>query len=293
MEQEFRENKKQEVRNKKPEKSCLLLLITSCLLLLVSCFFLVDSVNAKECAIMEPDVLKKYINNGTIYKMFVFDIRPQFDMKMKRIARAIPASLEDIKNELVDKVDELIGKDIVLVGEDTESAKNVCKYMITKDYGIRNIYVLKGGMEKWDGPIAEDFSKVECKLITSGELINIIKANRKIEIIDKRPAEEYHEGHIPEARLGRMGGSGNKEQFSIKKNLRELDKRKKWEQENVTVIYVYPNEFQAMRDCRYERYWTWGYKNIYVLRGGMKTWEGEVEKDYLEILKKKVKERLK
>jgi len=240
---------------------------------------------------MEPEVLKRYIKNGTIYNMVILDIRPQFDQKMRRITRAIPASFDNIKKELVGKVGELIGKDVILIGEDTKSEESVCRYMMTKDFGIRNIYVLKGGMEKWDGPIAEDISEVECELITSRELINIMKSNRKFEIIDKRPADEYYEGHVPEAKLESGGGRG---QFStIEKYLRELERRKKWEQESVTIVYVHDNEWHAMRSCRYEKYWSWGYKNIYVLRGGMKVWEGEVKKDYLEILKKKVKEKLK
>lgn len=264
---------------------------------LISLIFLIaDSVNAKECTIMEPEVLKRYIENKS-YNMVMFDVRQQFnlnmmrkfDTNMKRIMMAIPASLKDIEKELVGKVEELIGKDVILIGEDTESAISVCRYMMKKDYGIRNIYVLKGGMEKWDGPVREDFLKVECELITSRELMNIMKSNRKVEIIDNRPAEEYYDGHIPGARWEGRG----REQLSIKKYLQELERRKKWEQENVTVVYVYDNEWHAMRECRFEKYWSWGYKNIYVLRGGMKVWEGEIKKDYLEILKKKVKERLK
>ncbi|MEK7846682.1 MAG: rhodanese-like domain-containing protein [Nitrospinota bacterium] len=294
-------NYEEETRSKKQEArknlaSCLLLLaylflpLASCLLLLV------NSVSAKECTIMEPEVLKRYIENKS-YNMVMFDVRQQFnlnmmrkfDTNMKRIMMAIPASLKDIEKELVGKVEELIGKDVILIGEDTESAISVCRYMMKKDYGIRNIYVLKGGMEKWDGPVREDFLKVECELITSRELMNIMKSNRKVEIIDNRPAEEYYDGHIPGARWEGRG----REQLSIKKYLQELERRKKWEQENVTVVYVYDNEWHAMRECRFEKYWSWGYKNIYVLRGGIKTWEGEIKKDYLEILKRKVKERLK
>ena len=248
-------------------------------------FFIVASVNAKECTIMEPEVLKRYIENKTIFNMVMFDVRPQFDQKMRRITRTIPASFDNIKKELVGKVNELVNKDVILIGEDTESAESVCRYMMKKDYGIRNIYVLKGGMEKWDGPVAVDISEVECELITSRELINIMKSNRKFEIIDKRPADEYYEGHIPGARLG---GSSGKGQFStIEKYLRGLEK------ENVRVVYVYDNEWHTIRSCKYLKYWSWGYKNIYFLRGGMKVWEGEIEKDYLEILKKKVKEKLK
>ena len=263
---------------------------------------LADNVNAAGCTLLEPAVLKRYIGNKSIRNMLIFDVTPRYDIDGKRKfdlstdRRRIPwtiwASVEDIEKELVDKVEELIDKDVILVGEDTESAVRVCKYLMLKDYGIRNIYILKGGMEKWDGPVLDDFTKSECRIITSRELINIMKANKNVEIIDQRQADEYHEGHIPGARFeDRRGGSMMRP--SIKSRLQKQERSKKWEQENTTVVYVYPNEFQAMRDCRYVKYFSWGYKDIYVLRGGMKTWEGEVKKDYLEILKKKVKERLK
>lgn len=296
-----------EVRSQKLEarsqkKSCLLPLITSCFLLLTSCFLFVESVNAKECKIIEPEVLKRSIENKT-YNTVIFDVSPRFDninMKRKfdlstnrnRIPRTIWTSIKDIEKELVGRVDELIGKDVFFVGEDTASAESACRYMMKKDYGIRNFYVLKGGLEKWDGPLAGDILKVECKMINSPELINIIKSNKEVKIIDQRSADEYHEGHIPGARLEGREGS-NKMRPSLKSRLQKAERFKKWEQENTTVVYVYQNEFQALRDCRYVKYFSWGYENIYVLRGGMKVWEGEIEKDYLEILKKKVKERLK
>ncbi|HAP66727.1 MAG TPA: hypothetical protein DCQ99_02700 [Nitrospinae bacterium] len=263
---------------------------------------LADNVNAAGCTLLEPAVLKRYIGNKSIRNMLIFDVTPRYDIDGKRKfdlstdRRRIPwtiwASVEDIEKELVGKGGEFIGKDIILIGENTESAESVCRDMMKKDYGIRNIYILKGGMEKWDGPVLDDFTKSECRIITSRELINIMKANKNVEIIDQRQADEYHEGHIPGARFeDRRGGSMMRP--SIKSRLQKQERSKKWEQENTTVVYVYPNEFQAMRDCRYVKYFSWGYKDIYVLRGGMKTWEGEVKKDYLEILKKKVKERLK
>lgn len=291
------------LRNKqiKPFKSFLKSLCLSASVAFSMLLLLADSVNAKECILMEPEVLKRYIEKKS-YDMFMFDVRPRFDdinMKrkfdlstnMKRIPRTMWLSLEDIEKEFGGKVEELIGKDVILIGEDTESAKSVCRDMIKKDYGIRNIYVLKGGIEKWDGPVAEDITTVKCKMITSRELMDIMKSDKKVEIIDQRQAEEYHEGHIPEARL--EGREVSDMRPSIKFRLQKMKRHKKWGQENPTVVYVYPNEFQAMRDCRYVKYFSWGYKDIYVLRGGMKAWEGEVEKDYLEILKKKVKEKLK
>jgi len=262
-------------------------------------FFIVASVNAKECTIMEPEVLKRYIENKTIFNMVMFDVRPQFDQKMRRITRTIPASFDNIKKELVGKVNELVNKDVILIGEDTESAESVCRYMMKKDYGIRNIYVLKGGMEKWDGPVKEDITKVECEMITSRELMNMMKSGKNVEIIDKRSDDEYHEGHIPSAVLQ----PGEIRQPSLKYLIRKREWRIKRARENATIVYVYENEVQAMLDCKYEKYFThpaWyphgeeiAKKNIYVLRGGMKVWEGEVKRDYLEILKKKVTEKLK
>ena len=303
-------SRKQKARSKK--KSYILLLITSCILLLTSCFLFVENVNAKECSLIEPEVLKKAIKNKSIYDMVILDVAPKYDIdgrrkfdlrtNRRRIPSSIWAPLEDIKREFTGKVDELIDKYVILVGEDTESAENVCKYMMKKDYGARNIYVLKGGMEKWDGPVKEDFTKVECKMITSRELINMIKSDRKIEIIDKRPENEYHEAHIPGA------GSERDATAMDRPLIRFLLKKREWRirraRENITLIYVYDNEFHAMRDCRYEKYFghpgwhpeateTSTKENIYVLRGGMKAWEGDVERDYLEILKKKVKEKLK
>lgn len=274
----------------KPIKPLLKSLCLSASVAFSMLLLLADTVNAKECILMEPEVLKKFIANRMIYNFVIFDVRPQFDVKMKYIEGATPAPLVDIEKEFVGKVDELIGKDVIIVGANTESAESVCRYMMKKDYGIRNIYVLKGGMEKWDGPVREDFSNIECDMITSRELINRIKSNKKVEIIDKRTADEYHQGHIPTAILK----DSKDRNPSLKSRLQKREMRIKREQENITVVYVYPNEFQAIRDCRYEKYFSYGdKKNIYVLRGGMKVWEGEVEKDYLEILKGKVKERLK
>lgn len=285
MEQElYKRSKRQEAR--KDIISCLLpLALASCLLFLIA-----DTVNAKECSLMGPEVLKKYIRNGTInnMNMLMFDIRPrsrQGNPDWKYIARTIPAPLSIIKRELVGKVKELIGKDVILVGENTKSAESVCGYMIKKDYGIRNIYVLKGGVEKWNGPVMdyESASKVECKSITPWRLMDMMKSNRKVkvEIIDKRPSEKYYEGHIPGARLEKTGREQEKIiQDSIKRSLQELEMSIKWEQENVTVVYVYDDEWRGRWDCRYRKYWAWwGYENIYMLRGGMKDWEGEVEKD--------------
>jgi 3-mercaptopyruvate sulfurtransferase SseA len=267
-----------------------------------SMLLLAGRANAIECKIMEPEALKKAIKNKSAYNMVMIDVatrfdsagRRKFDLRTdrRRIPWTIWASVEEIEKELVGRVEELVDKDVVLVGDNTESAKNACNYMIKKDYGIRNIYILKGGMEKWDGPVLEDFTKIECKMIISRDLINIIKSDRKVEIIDQRQAEEYHEGHIPGARFeDRRGGSMMRP--SMRFRLQKQERRKKWEQENTTVVYVYPNEFQALRDCRYTKYFSWGYKDIYVLRGGMKAWEGEIERDYLEILKNKAKKYIK
>lgn len=284
-------------------------LISAFICVLIYFFIFADRVNAKECSLIEPEALKRAIENKSIYNMIIFDVRPRytpdskrrFDLEtnVKRIPSSLWAPLEKIELDLVGKVEELSDKNVVLVGEDTESAESVCRFMMKKDYGIRNIYVLKGGMEKWDGPVKEDITKVKCEMITSRELINMIKSNKKVEIVDKRSADEYHEGHIPGAGLQ----SGEMRQPSLKYLIQKRERRIKRARENTTLVYVYENEVQAMLDCKYEKYFThpaWypdgnkeHKKNIYVLRGGMKVWEGEVEKDYLEILKGKVKERLK
>lgn len=276
---------------------------------LIYFFVFADRVNAKECNLIEPEALKRAIDNRSIYNMIIFDVRPRYTPDSKRRfdlqtnAKRIPSSLwappEKIELDLVGKVEELIDKNVILVGEDTESAERVCRFMMKKDYGIRNIYVLKGGMEKWDGPVKEDITKVKCETITSRELMNMIKSNKKVEIIDKRSADEYHEGHIPGSELR----TGEMRQPTLKYLIQKRERRIKRARENTTLVYVYENEVQAMLDCKYEKYFThpaWYpdgnkeyKKNIYVLRGGMKAWEGEVEKDYLEILKKKVKEQLK
>lgn len=283
--------------------------LTGLICVLISFFVLADSVNAKECSLIEPEVLKKAILNKSIYDMLIFDVRPRytpdskrrFDLEtnMKRIPSSILAPLEKIELDLVGKVEEFSDKNLILVGEDTESAESVCRFMIKKDYGIRNIYVLKGGMEKWDGPVKEDITKVECDVITSRGLMNMMKSGRKVEIIDKRSADEYHEGHIHGSELR----TGEMREPTLKYLIQKRERRIKRARENATLVYVYDNEVQAMIDCRYEKYFAHpGWypdgdkefkKNTYVLRGGIKTWEGELEKDYLEILKKRVKEQLK
>src|SRR3989338_3371293 len=222
-------------KNKFKKTLCLSASVAFYMLLLLA-----DSANANECKLMEPDVLKRYIENKSD-NMFLFDVRPRFDsdMKrkfdlstnMKRIPRTMWLSINDIEKELVGKGGEFIGKDIILIVENTESAESVCRDMLKKGYGIRNIYVLKGGIEKWDGPVAEDITTVKCKIITSRELINIIKSNREVEIIDQRQEEEYHDGHIPGARFEDRRG-GNVMRPSIKLRLQLMERIKKWEKEN-------------------------------------------------------------
>ena len=293
------------LRSLKPTATHYSLLIAHCFMFLL----LADNVNAAGCTLLEPEALKKAIENKSIYEMIIFDVRPRYtpdskrrfdiETNMKRIPSSLWAPREKIELDLVGKVEELIDKNVILVGENTESAESVCRFMMKKDYGIRNIYVLKGGMEKWDGPVKEDITKVECEMITSRELMNMMKSGKNVEIIDKRSDDEYHEGHIPSAVLQ----PGEIRQPSLKYLIRKREWRIKRARENATIVYVYENEVQAMLDCKYEKYFThpaWyphgeeiAKKNIYVLRGGMRVWEGEVKRDYLEILKKKVKEKLK
>src|SRR3990167_6396372 len=182
-------------------------LIFSCILLLASCIlllvFFASSSEASECILIEPEDMKMRYEDRAILlnDMFIFDTRPyMIANKGKRIPMSMAITYESLENELTYEIEVWKGKDLYLVGEDTESTENFCKAMLKKNYPIDDIYVLKGGMKAWNGPIITgNFEDVKCEEIDLLEISGLNNSNRKIEYVDMRSLQDYEKGHIPSA----------------------------------------------------------------------------------------------
>jgi rhodanese-related sulfurtransferase len=85
--------------------------------------------------------------------------------------------------------------------------------------------------------------------------------NHKLEIIDVRTAEEFAEGHIPNATLIPLD--------ELEQNESKLDKNKTY-----LMVCRSGNRSGQASDILVKK----GYKNIYNLSGGMNEWTGEVTK---------------
>ena len=238
--------------------------------------FVYSSSEASECIIIEPEEMKRRYEDRAILlnDMFIFDIRPyKIANKGKRIPMSMGITYESIENELVYDIEVWKGKDVYLVGEDTESTENFCKAMIKKNYPIDDIYVLKGGMNKWDGSvIAGKFEDVNCEEIDLEEVSGVKNSERKVEFVDIRSLIDYEKGHIP----GAVGeGAFNRENLCLTGVFSRAVK------EDGAVVFVGYTEAETVHRCRALK-WAVGYNNMYVLKGNMKVWKGKIEKGRFE-----------
>lgn len=247
----------------------------SCIILLVFILFtpfLISSLEASECILIEPEDMRMRYEDKSILlnDMFIFDIRPyMIANKGKRIPMSMAITYESMENEHAYEIDVWKGKDIYLVGEDTESTETFCKVMLKKKYPIDDIYVLKGGMDAWNGPvITSKFEDMKCEEIDLQEVSGLKNSDKKIEFVDMRSLQDYEKGHIP--------GAVGEEAFS-RENLCLTGVFSRALQEDGIVIFVGYTEPETMHRCRVLK-WAVGYNSMYALKGNMKAWKGALEK---------------
>lgn len=242
-----------------------------------------QEIHKKECLPIEAeDLLKLYedkptLNNG----MFLFDIRPySIARKGKRIPLVKLISPDMFKLKYIYDVTLWKGKNVYLLGEDSESAKNFCEVMITKNYGVGDIYYLKGGMNAWKGPNTKPFETTKCEGIEQNELLKMLKTDQKIYLIDWRlPKFFYNNGYIP----GSINGYGKEGQFGgIEDMLRGYFKFRpiyiELMQDKAIAVYISYSEEASSHRCKIEK-WATSIKNMYYLKGGIEEWTGELEKE--------------
>lgn len=234
--------------------------------------FLSTLSDASECILIEPEDMKMRYEDRSILlnDMFIFDIRPyMIANKGKRIPMSMAITYDSLENEHAYEIEVWKGKDLYLVGEDTESTESFCKDMLEKNYPIDDIYVLKGGMNAWNGPvITSKFEDMKCEEIDFIEVSGLKNTERKIEFVDMRSLQDYEKGHIP----GAVGEGA----FS-RENLCLTGVFSRALQEDGIVVFVGYTEPETVHRCRVLK-WAVGYNNMYALKGNMKAWKGVLEK---------------
>ena len=255
----------------------ILYIISACffvsfLFFVVNQVFVPSSSEASECILIEPEDMKMRYEDRAILlnDMFIFDVRPYIIAnKGKRIPMSMAITYESLENELAYEIEVWKGKDIYLVGEDAESTESFCKAMLKKKYPIDDIYVLKGGMKSWNGPvITGKFEDVICEEIDLQDVLNLKDSERKVEFVDMRSLNDYENGHIP----GAVGEGG----FS-RENLCLTGVFSRAVQEDGIVVFVGYTEPETLHRCRVLK-WAVGYNNMHALKGNMKAWKGSLEK---------------
>ncbi len=240
-----------------------------------------DAGKKKDCILMEPEVMEKhYEDKPFLYdNMFLFDIRP-YSTAMK--GKIIP--LAKLVSPVIFKVKHLYnikiwkGKDVYLVGEDTESTVNFCKEMIAMNYGIDDVYVLKGGMDAWNGPVVGRFGDAACEGMTPQMLGNLRNSGRKIHIIDTRHPDAFKGAHIPGAMNGfNKGPIGDNPETVMKGYFEFRPMYIELMAEDALAVFIDYNETASSHRCRTEK-WATGITNMYYLKGGMEHWDGATEK---------------
>ena len=142
-----------------------------------------------------------------------------------------------------------------------------------ESYAAKDIYVLKGGMNAWEGPIITGkFEDVNCEEINLEELLGLKDSERKVEFVDIRSLIDYEKGHIP----GAVGeGAFNRENLCLTGIFSRAVK------EDGAVVFVGYTEAETVHRCRALK-WAVGYNNMYALKGSMKAWKGKLEKGKFE-----------
>lgn len=241
-------------------------------------FFVVNQVfvpslaEASECILIEPEDMKMRYEDREILlnDMFIFDVRPyMIANKGKRIPMSMAITYKSLENELAYEIEVWKGKDIYLVGDDTESTEKFCKAILEKKYPIDDIYVLKGGMNTWNGPvITGKFEDVKCEDIDLQEVSGLNNSERKIEFVDIRSRQDYEKGHIP----GAVGeGAFSRDNLCLTGVFSRAVK------DDGIIVFVGYTEPETLHRCRVLK-WAVGYGSMYALKENMKAWKGSLEK---------------
>ncbi len=247
-------------------------------------FVSAEEVQKKECIHIDAKIMLKYFEDKpyAIDNMFIFDIRPYpVAMKGKRMILTKLISRDIFNVKYMHTVKLWKGKDVFLVGANTQSTEEFCREMIKMNYGVDDIYVLKGGMDTWKGPVVGRFNDTECTGIGSDKLREIIDSGRKIYIIDWRTPEDFRKGHLPGAinGYGEVGVQGWIEDqmrgyFKFRPIYTELMTQ------DAVALFVETNHASSLHRCRTEK-WVTGIENMLFLIGGMEKWDGPTEKGLL------------
>ena len=242
------------------------------------------NLNGKECKAIESDEMqRRYENKHLLFdNMFIFDIRPlAAAVKGKSIPFVKQTNIDMFRVKYINNVEMWKGKDVYLVGEDTESTKSFCEEMIKKDYGVNDIYYLKGGIDVWNGPIRMPFKEVQCEGLDLHEIKKRMEEGQKVYIIDWRyPDDFYNGGHIP----GSINGYGKEGIFGgIEDMLRGYFRFRpiyiKLITDNAIAVFIDDNEWKGLHRCRIEKRASGIMDKMYYLKGGMEKWEGPLEKE--------------
>ncbi len=241
-----------------------------------------DEQKKKKCVPVEPEeMLKRFSDESYFLKyMYIFDIRPyRVVTKGKQVQQSRLIGLNTLDSAAMYRINWR-GRNAYLVGENTDSAMGFCSQMIGRDFITEDIYVLKGGINAWTGPLYPRFDAVKCGVLTYSEVVSIMDSGRIVEFVDLRSRKNFNKGHIPDAVRG----------DAINEDRMYLNERSplwaRLRDENGVVIFIGNTEFEASHRCRSARMGS-GLDIIYVLRGNMRGWEGDLEKEKLEILKQR------
>lgn len=237
----------------------------------------------KECIPIEADEMqRRYENKPFLFdNMFIFDLRPYaVGEKVRGIPFVKRTNRDMFKVKYIYNIKLWKGKDVYLVGKDTESTKSFCEEMIRKDYGVNDIYYLKGGTDTWKGAIMVPWEEVECEGLGLRELTKMKDAGQKVYLIDWRyPKDFYNGGHIP----GSMNGYGREGVFGgIEDMLRGYFRFRpiyiKLVTDNAIAVYISYTEEAGRHRCRTEKRVS-GINRMYYLKGGLENWEGPIKKE--------------
>ncbi|OGV98166.1 MAG: hypothetical protein A3I04_01140 [Nitrospinae bacterium RIFCSPLOWO2_02_FULL_39_110] len=272
--------------------------LVSCFLYLASCLLPIASngygeekfieseanLKGKECIPIEADEMqRRYENKPLLFdNMFIFDIRPlAAAVKGKSIPFVKQTSWDMFRVKYLHNVPMWRGKDVYLVGEDTESTKSFCEEMIKKDYGVNDIYYLKGGIDAWNGPVRMPFKDVQCDGLDSNEIKKRIDEGQKVYLIDWRyPDDFYNNGHIPDSinGYGREGIFGGIEDM-LRGYFRFRPIYIKLIIDNAIAVFIDDNEWKGLHRCRIEKRASGVIDKMYYLKGGIENWKGALEKE--------------
>ncbi len=244
-----------------------------------------EKVKKKKCVFITSEEMERDHKDEAfrLKKMYILDIRPyHVTMDKRQILASRPITLEDLHSDSMRTINWR-EKKIFIVGESTESAAYFCSEMIKKDYIVKDIYVLEGGIDAWTGPVSPRFNDTICGKLSYNDLVNIENSGRKVEFVDFRSRENYDGEHIKKAYRG--DGINRNRLFE---NYRIAD----WlelKENNGVVVFIGENVQEASHVCRSAKRGT-GLDNFYILSGNMKGWEGEVKTEHMEIWKRKIKD---